>query len=187
MSLRLKISAKETRGAIVINECTGKYSGDNKGGYGSPNPDINQVTKAQFEVYQPEHLMPQIIPVFPDFPLNDPDLGYELLTSQLGLKRITSGVWKIGYRVTGMFGGIEYEKYTEIKEVFYKDAECCVDKLVASTVNVPVNVFMKDEKKKSAAELFILLKDARFNAKCGNFDAAQNALKFISLQCGCCS
>ena len=188
MSLRLKISAKETKKAIVITECTGKYSGDNKGGWGLPNPDITQVTKAQFEIYRSEATTPQIISVFPDFPSNDTDVAYEVLISQLGLKSVTSGTWKIGYRVSGIDqNGLPYEKYTETKEVFFKDAECCVDKLVASTANVPVNVFMKDEKKKSAVELAALLEDAKRAAKCGTFDVAQNILKFINLQCGCCS
>jgi hypothetical protein len=187
MALRPRISVKESKNSIVINECTGKYSGDNNGGYGVPNALLSSVTKAQFEIYVPEATTPFVLPVFPDFPSDDTELGYEVLVSQLGLKTVTSGVWKIGYRVTGVVGGLEYEKYTEAKEAFFKSAECCVDKLVASTANVPVNVFMKDEKKKLAAELSILLKFAKYNAKCGNFDGAQTNLKFINLQCGCCS
>lgn len=188
MTLRPKITGKETKNAIVINECTGKYSASNKGGWGIPNAELSKVTKAQFEVYVPEAITPQIISVFPDFPTDDTELGYELTVSQLGLKKVTSGTWKIGYRVFGVgANGVPYEKYTETKCVFLKDAECCIDKLKAKTVNVPINVFMKDEKKKSVVELEALYNDAVFAAGCGSFDVAQTILKFINLQCGCCS
>ncbi len=188
MSLKLRIQFKEDKNSIVINECTGKYNGDNKGGWGSPNYTLAMVTKAQFEIYVPEATNPIIIPVYPNFPIDDTDVGYEVLKSQMGLDRIISGTWKIGYRVSGVdSSNLEFEKYTETRCVFTKDAECCVDKLVAGTANIPLNVFMKDEKKRSAVELSALLKDAIFAKDCGNFDGAQKILKFIGLQCRCCS
>lgn len=188
MSLRLKIQLREAKNSILITECTGKHSGDNKGGWGIPNYDLSMVTKAQFEIYLPESTNPIILPVFPEFPVNVTDIAYEVLKSQLGLTTITSGTWKSGYRVFGTdAGGLAFEKYTETKTVFIKDAECCVDKLVASTANIPMNVFMKDEKKKAAAELVVLLKDAGFAKDRGDFAAAQTILKFINAQCRCCS
>ena len=188
MSLKLKIQVKESKNSIVINECTGRRSHDNEVGYGLPNYTLAMVTKAQFEIYKPEQIQPLIIPVYPNFPTDDTELGFEILKSQTQSDIIESGVWKVGYRVSGVDQhNLEFEKYTETKSVFIKDAECCVDKLVASTANIPMNVFMKDEKKRIAAELSILLKDAEFAKSCGNFDAAQKILKFINLQCRCCS
>lgn len=187
-SLRLRIKVKETKSAIVVNECTGKYSGDNKGGWGNPNPELSGVAKAQFEIWMPKATAAVIISVFPEFPTDDTEFGYQVLTSQLGINKVTSGTWKVGYRVSGLDrAGLPYEKYAETKVVFFKDAECCVDKLMAKTANVPVNVFMKDEKKKSAAELSVLLENAKWLGECGDFVAAQNVLEYINLQCGCCS
>lgn len=188
MSLKLKIKIKEEKNSIVINELTGKHRGDNKGGWGVPNYALGMVAKAQFEIYPPESTNPTIIPCFPDFPSDDDDLGYEVSKTQLGINEITSGVWKVGYRVSGIdHNNVGFEKYTETKAIFIKDAECCVDKLVASTANTPLKVFMKDEKKKIAVELSALLKDAAFAKKCSDFETAQTILKYINLQCRCCS
>lgn len=187
MSLRLKISAKEDTGLIVINECTGKFNGGNTGGWGGTNQLLTEATSAQFEIYPPEITTPIIINVFPDFPTDDKGLGYEILAAQLSMTSIESGSWRIGYRVAGVDSdSLPFEKYAETNVVFTQTAECCVDKLIASTANVPVNIFMKDDKKKAAVELSALMQDALWAKKCGKFNAAQTILKFINLQCQCC-
>jgi hypothetical protein len=187
--LQIKISAKEEKNAVVIYECTGKYDGDNKGGYGILNNiTLANVTSAQFEIYKPNQTTPLIINVFPNFPSDDKEMGYELGIAILQATSIESGVWKFGYRIGGVDSkGRPFEKYTETKEVFIKSAECCVDKVRASTINIPASGKFKDERKKSAAELTALLSDAKWAKGCGKFAAAQDILTFINLQCECCN
>lgn len=182
MSIQLHISAKETKTAIVIYDCTG----NGKYGWSNQTVDIKTVTLSQFEIYPPQTKDPIIIPCFPDFPNIDENLGFEIPVSSLGMASLESGVWKIGFRVIGNSKGVPYEYYNESKFIFTESAECCVDKLRSSTANVPVNVFMKDEKKRSSVELTILLQDALWAKECGKYDAAQTILKFINLQCECC-
>lgn len=187
MSLQQKIFAKEEKDRIVVYECTGKYSGDNKSGWGKPNLELKMVTSAQLEVYPPEVITPIFVTVFPDFPTDDTELGYELNADLFGMNTIESGVWKIGMRVKGVDSkAVAFEKYSESRFIFTKAAECCVDKLISITANVPVNVFTKDDKRKAATDLSTLLNDALWAKECGKYDAAQKILKFINLQCQCC-
>ena len=184
MALQLKISVKEDKDCIVVQECTGKYSGTNKRGYNIPNVTVANVTAAQLEIYRPEQTTPQIINVFPDYPTDDTELGYEVLAAALGVSKIESGVWKIGYRVSGVDkDGKPFEKYTESKEVFLKTAQCCVDKAKASAASDWTN----KDKKKAASELEALMTDAEWAKCCGKFNAAQDILKYINLQCECCN
>lgn len=183
----LKISAKETKDGLVIYDCTGKYSHDNKGGWELPNSSLAGVTLAQFEIYPPKAITPIIIPVFPDFPTTDKDLGYEILLTQLAMKSITSGVWKIGYRVKGNDqANVGYEQYVEKQFVFIKSAQCCVDTLTAHTTNTPLTDFMRDDKRRAAVELSALMRFAERAACCFNYNAAQTMLEYINLQCECC-
>lgn len=187
MSLQIKISAKEDKDIIVVYDCTGKYSYDNKYGWGKPNYELKIVASAQLEVYPPEVVTPILVTVFPDFPTDDTDLGYELTADLFSMQKIESGVWKIGMRVKGKDSkGANFEVYNENKFIFTEVAECCVDKLRSITANVPVTVFTKDDKRKKASELSTLLEDALWAKKCGKYDVAQKILKFINLQCQCC-
>jgi hypothetical protein len=185
-SLQLYISAKEDKDKIVVYECTGKYSGSNSGGWGKPNYELSMVTKAQFEVYPPQVTTPIIIQIFPEFPTDDKDIGYELPVSFFSMTKVESGTWKIGMRVFGTDSkAVAFERYTEMRFIFTKTAECCVDKLLSSTANVPVTVFTKDDKKKVASELHTILEKALWAKECNKYDVAQNLLKYITLQCEC--
>lgn len=187
MTTKLSISAKEDKDKLVITECTGKYKGDNKHGWGLPNTTLSSVTHAQFEIYPPTQTSATIINISPDFPTDDTDLGYEIPATTFGMTTLESGVWKIGYRVNGIINSIPYEYYTERRFIFTQQAQCCVDKLMGITVNVPVQTFLKDDKKKAATELYLLMTDALWAKQCNNFDAAQKILKYINLQCqNCC-
>jgi hypothetical protein len=183
-TFKLQVSVKEDKDCIVVYDCTGK----DETGWGIPNITLANVTSAQFEIYKPNTTSPLIIPVFPDFPTDDTTLGYELLTAKLQCAVIESGVWKIGYRIAGEDNnGRPFEKYAETKEVFIKSAQCCVDKLNATTINTPSTQMFKDEKKKAAAELNALMQQACWAKSCGKFEAAKDILKYINLQCECCN
>lgn len=183
----IKISAKETNDGLVIQECTGRYNYENKGGWELPNASLAGVTSAQFEIYPPRVTVPIIISVFPDYPTIDKNMGYEILLAQLSMTSIISGTWKIGYRVKGLDQmGVGYEEYVEIQCVFLKSAKCCIDKLNAKTINVPVVAFMRDDKRRASVELSALMRSAEWAKKCNNYTAAQTILEFINLQCQCC-
>lgn len=185
MSLLPKIYAKESNDYVVVYDKTGKYSGSNQGGFGSPNVDISNVMEAYVEVYTPQNDIPVIISVYSGFPTLDKDLGYELPISLFSMTEVESGVWKIGYRLKGKDSkGVSFEKYNECKFIFTKSAECCVDKIVASTVNIPL--IMKDERRKASDELAMTLRRALWAKERDMYDAAQTHLKFITLQCNCC-
>lgn len=187
MSLIVKISAIEEKDRIVLYECTGKYSGDNKGGWGKPNVELTHVQFAQLEVYPPNVTVPIIVPVFPNLPTDDTDLGYELPIDLFSMKKVESGVWKFVLKVKGVDSkAVPFEKSGEVKEVFTKSAECCVDIMRRKTLNAYVNASTKDEKREAARELSVILDDALFAKCCGNYDVAQRLLKFINLQCECC-
>ena len=185
MSLLPKIYAKESKDYVVVYDTTGKYSGNNQGGYGGPNVNISDVTEAYVEVYTPQSETPVIVPVYPSFPELDEEIGYDIPVSLFSMTEVESGVWKIGYRLKGKDSkGVSFEKYNECKFIFTNSAECCVDKLVASTVNTPL--VMKDERKKAADELVIILRTALWAKERQMYDAAQTQLKFITLHCNCC-
>lgn len=187
MSLQIKISAKEDNKMIVVYDCTGKYSYDNKYGWGKPNLELKMVTSAQLEVYPPEVTTPILVTVFPDFPTDDTKLGYELPANLFSMDVIESGVWKIGMRLKGLDSkSVAFEKYSESRFIFTEAAECCVDKLIAITANVLVTVFTKDDKRKKASELSTLLQSALWAKECSKYDVAQKTLKFINSQCQCC-
>ena len=188
MSLIIKISAIEESDKVVVYDCTGKYSADNRGGWGKPNVELSMVQSAQIEVYPPNVSTPIIVPVFPDLPTDETDLGYELPIDLFSMKTVESGVWKFVLRVKGVDSkSVPFEHFGDVREIFTKSAECCVDKLMRKTISSCGNVFMKDEERKSVSELRNILDIALYSKdKCGNYDAAQRLLKFINLQCECC-
>lgn len=188
MAIKNKISIKEFDNGILIQDCTGKYYSDNTGGWGAPNIKLSNVDKCIFEIYKPSSTTPVTINAFPDYPTDDTELKYEVLCAAIGETFVESGVWRVGMRISGTTdSGMPFEKYCETKEVFTSRAECCVDKLVARTANIPPNALTKDALAKSAAELSVLMMTVAW-AKCkGHFNVAQTKLKYINLQCeNCC-
>jgi len=110
-------------------------------------------------------------------------VGYEITPSMVNATYIVSGTWKIAYIVTGTdANGNSYTKKTTILKVFTNSAECCVDKM---TKYITTNAF-SDKKQKLAAELSALLYAVQRNKKCYPSDS-QDILKYINLQCACCT
>lgn len=181
------ISANDESVRIVVYECTGKYTFNNKSGWGAPNVELNTATSSTLEIYIPYATTPIIINEFPALPTDDDTIGIEINASVLGMTTITSGVYKIGYRVKGTFNSVDYEYYTERKFIFTKQAECCVDIVITNTINTPISERLRNDYKKMATELSVLLKDALWAKEHGNFDAAQTLLGYLNLQCtNCC-
>jgi hypothetical protein len=194
-ALLLKINAVEEGKTILFSECTGLYSDANKTGYGTQTVDISWVTAAQVEITPPARSnppsiqLPYIVNVFPDFPSVD-SIPYEILDGQVGVagKGITSGKWKIGYRVSGKTpAGIPFSYYTYSDFVFTNKAQCCIDNVTRSTANVPTTVSLKDDQKRITAEIVMAFDFAIWAKECKKFDVADKHLRFINDHCcdGC--
>lgn len=187
-TLRIKLSHKEERNSLIIYDCTGKASAENRSGWGHRTIELSWITAAQLEIYKPEEKSPVIINTFPDFPRTD-DFGFEIPQIRLGMTGgLESGAYKVVLRVKGTRPDqSKFEIAGSNIFILTKKAECCVDKLTARTANIPTSVFMKDDKKKKAVELSNLLQDVFWAKEKGFIDAAQNTLKYINLQCECCN
>jgi hypothetical protein len=183
MGLITKISAKEFSNSFAVYDCTGAYaSGSNTGGWGIPNPKIENVTEDYIEVYPPNTTSPYKINLYDTFPTTDCQLGYEITPSMVGNTYIVSGQWKIVRTTVGTDNnGISYTKKAVCLVVFTQSARCCVDKMLK---NVTYDSF-KDKKKKLALELDALLNSIERTKDCLP-TGANDILEFINLQCQCC-
>lgn len=178
-----KVSVKELADSFVVYDCTGKYSSSNQGGLGINNPEISTVESAKFEITPPGAVAPIVINVFPDFPRLD-DTGYEI--DKLMVGPMVSGKWKIKYTISGT-DTTPYSVYTEKTFVLSKTAECCVEKFLNATANVPVSMIATNAGRQKALELSVLLENALWAKECGQYDNAHDTLTYIQLQCKCAS
>lgn len=186
MSLQLKISATEQKNSIILYECTGNYSINNKGGYGLPNPKIEDVSEAYFEVKTPSFIDggdPIVINAYPSFPTNE-ERGYEVLPQAFGMKEIESGEYKIKYIV--VYKDKNGSSFT--KTAFYtlfclNSVTCCVDKMVKGIRAGGFN----DPKQQLTIELSNLLTSIKYQVDCGNTGIANSDLEYLKEQCKCCN
>lgn len=186
MSLSLNISASEEKNSLIIYDCTGNYSVDNKTGYGVPNLKIEDVMDAFFEIKGPNWQPgqdPIKITVYPDLP-NKEGLGYEVLPSALGNPtEIESGKYEIKYTVI-----FKDKKGTQItKTAFYtivciKSVTCCIDKRMKEVNRFGAN----DPKQQKIIELSNLLESVCYQIECGNFGTANQDIEYLKSQCKCC-
>ena len=97
MSLQTEISVKENQNSFTVYDCTGKYSGDNKTGYGTPNQKLSDIVSSILYIQSPYDTTeyPNKLDVTGVLP-NELELGYEILPAQIiGQKdEIESGLWK---------------------------------------------------------------------------------------------
>lgn len=64
MSLNLKFNVLEETNSLILIDCTGDYSNENKGGWGGPNPKRSDVTSSVMEIEGPwQALAPNFNPV----------------------------------------------------------------------------------------------------------------------------
>jgi len=186
-SLFLKISAKETPKSILVSELTGAYSSQNTGGYGVQTVTITQVTKSYLNITRgKESFYVDLKPL--GFPTTDDCMIAEILPSQVGSKGcIKSGKYVIEYVVEGVNGSGQPFKYATKYVLLATDCVAeCVDKLNRNTVNVPVDKFMKDDRKTTSIEMGILMENVLWAKCCGLIDYADEIIQYIySKGCSC--
>ena len=183
MSLDIKIKTEELESSFVVFDCTGKYSGDNKGGYGIPNYKSEDIDSYFLHVTPPGYEGdPYKIELTDDLP-NSEGLGVEILPSQVGQasNSTTSGKWKFKAEVTfNLKQGGQRTLTAYHVTVFTKKVACCVDEAVSKSLD------SNDKSVKDAAnEMSVLFDGAVFSACKGWYDNADKILRFLSEQCKC--
>jgi hypothetical protein len=185
VSLRPKISAEERENTFVIYDCTGEFSGDNKGGYGGPNPLMSSVTAAKLEIEPPlsKTAYPVTLNMFGILPNKD-GIGVEIYPSQLNLSvnYIPSGKYKFRYTitVTGK-GGVPQTITCYLVEVFVNAVTCCIDALQPKLTENP----FKDPRQVKIVELSNLLENANWLIDSGKYDKAESVIEYLNTQCQC--
>lgn len=206
MGLQLSISVVEETDSFIVNDCTGVFSSENKGGWGSLNPQIKDIETAVLEITPPYDANPFLdisspnppapnadtfqppaytIDVFPDFP-NEEGNGFEVLPYMVGQSDnfLESGKWKIKLIITGKDKqGRPYTKSAIFEIVFVNSVTCCIDKL-GSLVNKDA---LKDKKQQVIIELENMLESVCYAVEKELLDQADGIIRFLKEQCRCCA
>lgn len=185
MSNQLKISLEEKTNSFVIFECTGNYSGDNKGGYGPPNYKTSDIQESYLEIQPPSVTTdyPYKIITTGDLP-NDESIGLEIQPSEVGQKKdeMESGLWKFKFTVVFLLkSGSTVTKTAYLSEVLTKSLECCISE---HTGKLDKNAF-KDPKQRAAIELSTLFQDVLYQIDTGRYDHANETIEYLKSQCQC--
>lgn len=184
----MKISVTETLEALFLQDCTGLFSGENKGGYGIPNERLEDMTDSYIDVQPPSATTkyPFRINTFKDgYPAKDA-FGYEILPYMVGStnNEFESGEWKFKQTVVFTKGTKVTTKTAYLSEILIKSIECCVDK--ATKGKLQGGDIFSDPKKKLVIELSNLLEDSLRNKKCGQTESAKKTIDLLKEHCNCC-
>lgn len=181
MSTKLKIRVEENKDSIYLFDMTGKHAKPcNEGGWGNLNQNISLATSAEFQIYPPNVTTPIIINVFPDFPTMD-SLGYEVLPADLGMNKLTSGIWRFDFFVRTFSSAGETHYSASCQKLFTKDVKCCLDK---SAIKATIENFESKEVVKSN-NLHGLFVSAEDNACLGLTKEAQKIIDYLYTKCKC--
>lgn len=178
----LQLVVEADKGALYVFDKTGKYKKKvNEGGWGIPNFQVSDITKAELTVYPPESEEPIVIDVYPHLP-NDEGVGFEILAQEFGLDQIKSGVWKSELRLYHSPGQPNEEVLCVTSYDFFDDViKCCIE----SKKKTVDETDPSSKESRHIVELETLLWNAN-NAACkGDIEKAQRLAKLIELQCKC--
>lgn len=180
-SEQLKISAEADKESIFLYEETGKYS-ECQTGWGSPNLKTTDITVAYVLIKGPGMTEPVNINLYPNFP-NDTHTGFEILAGDLGLKKITSGIWEIEYNAEYLPPNGENE-HLQVKCTFFFDelAKCCVESALKSADLTD----SESERTKNAIRISKLYQNATWAAENGQIKQAGKIIDQVTLLCDCC-
>lgn len=187
MSLQLKIEVEELIKSFLIFDCTGNYSGDNKGGYGIPNTRKEDIQSYILFVQPPSATTqyPYSIDLTGKLP-NTNKTGVEIFPSQVseGKDYIESGKWKFRIDITSKVGtnGSKTVSFFHA-EVFINNVSCCIDRKV-STLDGNA---MHDDRQMKIIELSNLLESVYGNIDNGLYDEASKTIEYLNEQCKCTS
>lgn len=177
MSVELKIKVEENCGAIYFFDATCAYSKCNKTGWGRPNKGIEGAYDAKLFVYPPKTDTPIEIALSADFP-SLTVLGYEILPEDLGLEKITSGIWRFDYQIRDCESVL---MYTSLSKLLYDEVACCVYKSM-STLEI---CDFDSEKIKDSNLAYMKLEAAKDAACNGLVKEAQKIIDHLHVKCNC--
>lgn len=185
MGLQTKITIEELENSFFVHDCTGMYTGDNKGGYGGPNPKIDRVVANILQIEPPNSKTPYPISLDVSSYLPNKDgIPMEIFPSQVDQtgQMMESGKYKFKYiTTTENSAGQQTTVESYSVNVFTKDIACCIDKHADC---LTANAF-KDDKQKKIIELSNLLDGINYLVNSGNYDKADETIDYVKSQCKC--
>lgn len=179
-----KIKVEEQDRSMLVYDCTGKYSPDNKGGFSGPNPTIERVKSAYLHICPPgqaEYIHKLDVSAF--LPNKD-GIPMEVYPSQVGQSgpSFESGKYKFKYEITvSPQSGPDQTTNAYFTSVFTSQVECCVDEQAPS---IDINK-MKDPRQQKIVELSNLLESTMVLIDNGDYDKADKNIKYIKSYCNC--
>ncbi len=105
-------------------------------------------------------------------------MGWEILPEDLGLEKITSGIWRFDYQVRDCEGSLVY---TSISQLLSDEVSCCVYKSIS---NLNICEFDSDEIKDSNL-MYMKLQAAKDAACNGLVKEAQKIIDHLHIKCKC--
>ncbi len=183
-NVQIEIKVEEQEFSLYLSDVTGNYTGNNTGGYGTPNYRTTQIAESYIEVQGPsdKEAYPHKIDVTGVLP-NADCTPYEILPSQIGQgDAIESGTYK--FKLTHIFnkttGGTD-TKVGYYTMVAVNNISCCIDsKAPKASVLDP-----KDPRRMKYNELNNLLEAALYACSKGFYDEANKTIEYLKSQCIC--
>lgn len=179
MALNVRQNVVIGKASAVVYDTTCQFdSGYNEGGYGGPNPSINNFVSAIVEFTPPGGTTPyDPVDVYPFLPNTD-GTGFEVTITDLNISEFAIGVWTIKYTITDSSGN-EYS--AECKVLNSCPVHCCIDEKVKS-----VDPLCEPDKFNEISRLERLLESAEAAACSGDYDEADKIINYVNEQCNCC-
>lgn len=184
MAFVWKTELEERVGSFVVEDRSGHWSGDYKYGYGLPTIIPLWVRSVVAYITPPGSPMS----IVKDFGASFAGDGnkFQVMPWDLGgREKIESGLWKVELVMEGTDDkGNNFTYRSKSQALFTKEVQCCVDKMTANTLNVPLNDLFRDEKTRKTSELSMLLSTV-LNADCCDIKSADRIVTYIKLHCRC--
>lgn len=161
----------------------------NPTGYNAPNIATSDVDTAVLDVTYAGATTPVSLNVFPNLPSSDVNSAYLVTPAALGLTEMPSGLTRVTYIITGMFGGSPFTYTTTTLVLFDCELACCVsqkliDAAEAVTGECGCNDTCREEKIKTALFLEAALEGARAATCSGLVDQVETIVDYLETKCG---
>jgi hypothetical protein len=183
LSPKIKICLASDCTTLTFSDITGIYNSQTTvGGYGTPNPEINDFVSANLKVISPSN-NEYTIDLFGtgDFPTTNKDLKYTINLEDLERTSIEDGYWEFMYTLLDD----NNNTFTyNISYYFYCNSKCCADKML-SKIDLTDNLFKKENKEKmdTYTQVKVLLASLINSAECFNENNFNNIKKEINKLC----
>lgn len=166
-------------------ELTGTYNATtNLTGWGAPNEAIGAALSAELTILTPAGNSytfdaSSVNPFYNSWPTTDDDTYYEVDSSLIGYgtnQKLPDGVYRFTYTVTTTLN-----TYTQvIEKLFFCNAECCVQNMVA---DIDYDCDCSIDKKEKAKQAYLMLVGLKYASKCGQKSYFENLLESINKLC----